>query len=221
MVERFQNRFIRWFSRMFVFIWLVIFAGTTVTAYLLRLTDKNILLSGMLGALVGALLALVLGFVGWVQLDKVSQAESTGFILNLKGDFFKDETRLLVQLIDNDWLKFVEKRNLGESYFQVDDPAIQASELHDQLKNRLLAKRIYSVYDLDDLLLGHFEDLGLLEKEGLIRLEMIYGVFSWYIEVTWENREIQKYVRAQREEDEGIYEDFEYIYGQCHEFGEG
>jgi hypothetical protein len=48
--------------------------------------------------------------------------------------------------------------------------------------------------ELDDFLLGHFEDIGLFEEKGLIDTEMVYEEFSYYIFEVFENPEIKKYL---------------------------
>jgi hypothetical protein len=63
----------------------------------------------------------------------------------------------------------------------------------------------YSPYEVDDLLLGHFEDFAMLEQQGVVSAEMIYDMFSYYIERTWTNEAVQAYVRDEQDEDETIY----------------
>jgi hypothetical protein len=48
----------------------------------------------------------------------------------------------------------------------------------------LLEKKVYSTYEIDDLILGPLEDLGSLEAEPaqlLLTFDLIYDFFSWYI----------------------------------------
>jgi hypothetical protein len=72
---------------------------------------------------------------------------------------------------------------------------------------------IIDAYELDDLLLGHFEDLGILYENKILDIHMIYEEFDWYIITCWENDDINEYIKYQREK-EGwdIYKRFENIY---------
>jgi hypothetical protein len=82
---------------------------------------------------------------------------------------------------------------------------------------RLLSRpRQYSEYDADDLLLGHFEDLASLVSDGTINSQMAYDMFGYYVERSWENCEIQRYVRASQREDAEAYTGFERLYGEFH-----
>jgi hypothetical protein len=54
---------------------------------------------------------------------------------------------------------------LRDSYFLVDQATIQTSGLHEVIKQTLLEKKVYSTYEIDDLILGPLEDLGSLEAE--------------------------------------------------------
>ena len=70
--------------------------------------------------------------------------------------------------------------------------------MHDDLKNRLHARRTYSTYEIDDLLLGPLEDIASLEEQ--LSFDVIYKFFSYYICRVWENGEIKRYVRVARTE---------------------
>lgn len=176
-------------------------------------------LSGLVGDLILACITCLLVVVGWVQLSKINKTNSATFLLDIKKGFFVAPTRDLVQLVDSDWLVFEEKDELTESYFTVNEDKVRESELEWTLRHRLLAHRAYSVYDMDDLLLGHFEDLGMLLKQRSVDEDMVYAMFSWYVERAWENRAIYDYVMAQRKTDNTLYTEFEYLYNQCKTHG--
>jgi hypothetical protein len=61
-----------------------------------------------------------------------------------------------------------------------------------------------------------------LEQEKFILLSMIYELFDYYIESSWENNEIQKYIEHEHKQPDGedIYDKFKHIYEQCHSYGE-
>ena len=106
-------------------------------------------------------------------------------------------------------------------YFKIDKTIVDQFELSDDVRKRICNKSIYTSYEIDDFLLGYFEDIGLFEKKGFLNIYDIYSYFSWYIYVSWENDEIRKYVSRQRAvEDDDIYTDFEYIYNKCKAFEE-
>lgn len=50
----------------------------------------------------------------------------------------------------------------------------------------------YSGFELDDLLLGHFESLGWYVKKKLIDYDAAYSSFSYYLTETYEHPEIKK-----------------------------
>jgi hypothetical protein len=181
--------------------------------------DHKALIDGFLGGLLGSLLVLLTAYVAWKQLGKVAQTASADFMLRMRDGFFREETRILVHLIDNGWLKFVDKTENGSSieypFFKVDDREIEAAGLHEEIRERLLKRRTYSVYDMDDLILGHFEDLGTLWEAGVLNIDTIYQMFSWYMEITWENSEIHRYIQTQKQESAELYSKFERLHNAC------
>ena len=81
-------------------------------------------------------------------------------------------------------------------------------------------KQKYSAFEIDDDLLGYFEDIGNNESKKLIDIDMIYDTFSWYIKIIWENPAVQEYIKWQRSEGADIYDGFEYIYNKSKSYGE-
>ncbi|HXX38466.1 MAG TPA: hypothetical protein VEP50_10025 [bacterium] len=45
----------------------------------------------------------------------------------------------------------------------------------------------------------------MLQQQGIVSTNMTYDMFSYYIERTWENEEIQAYIRDEHAEDPTIY----------------
>jgi uncharacterized membrane protein len=196
--------------------------------------DAKIFFDGMFGGIVGGLITavvtLALIWLGIEQLQGLGdtarkQAETAAatartsdadFILRRADQFFRSETRRLYHLIEDAYLLFQEKKPLRDSYFSLDEQKI--SGLHDDLKKTLLDKRIYSTYEIDDLILGPLEDLATLEANGIVTFTLIYHFFGWYICRTWENGEIRRYVHAARTEREGagdIYEGLQSLAERC------
>lgn len=159
---------------------------------------------------------LLLAFIAWLQLSQLNKTSKSEFIHKFKNDFFTDKTRILIALFDNELLKF--------------DQAGECFKLAGRVKRPLKAdiihvfsyvKTEYSFYDVDDLLLGHFEDLGLYEKKGIVGIDMVYETYSWYIETCWKNDSIKKYIQSQLDDEgEDVYDHFKYIYDKCKSYGE-
>jgi hypothetical protein len=70
----------------------------------------------------------------------------------------------------------------------------------------------YSAFEVDDLLLGFFDDLGWYQKQGLIDLDTIKQAFGYYICSSYENEQLKKYLAD--EDNEGKYGDFRYLYNE-------
>jgi hypothetical protein len=157
--------------------------------------DRKVFFDGMFGSLVGGFITAIvtpeLIWVGLSQLEGLNditseQARTTAadFILRRTDRFSQPETRRLLHLIEDGYLIFEEKKPLRDSCFLVDQATIQTSGLHEVIKQTLLEKKVYSTYEIDDLILGPLEDLGSLEAEPaqlLLTFDLIYDFFSWYI----------------------------------------
>lgn len=155
---------------------------------------------GILGtiaaALIGAIVALVLVCVAIWQLTGIAGTASADFVLRKSDQFFKEDTRLLLHLIESDYLIFRKASNLNESYFAVNKGSINDSQLHQELKQRLSRRSAFSTYEIDDLLLGPLEDVGYLESVGIIDIDIIDNTFGFYIETIVENPAIKEYLKA-------------------------
>jgi hypothetical protein len=150
-----------------------------------------------------AIFTVLLWWTAWGQLKKLNRTSSADFIIKFKQDLFTEQHRAIFRCIEDGALQYN-----GKS-FKITDPSSAEGG------------RDMSVYDMDDYL-GHFEDLGLLEQEKIVSIEMVYELFSFYIEASWENPEIARYVNDERKRDGGedIYDKFQYIHGRCKKFGE-
>ncbi|HEY5123179.1 MAG TPA: hypothetical protein VIK14_05535, partial [Ignavibacteria bacterium] len=77
--------------------------------------------------------------------------------------------------------------------------------------------------EVDDLLLGHFEDLGIYLENKMLTLNFIYEGFEYYVKTIWKNEQIQKYIteiRKSKKEDKDFYDKFESIYKSVISHGE-
>lgn len=171
---------------------------------------------------VTAAMTFILAIIALWQLGKMNKTSKTDFIHRFTKDFFSPETRRLIMLFDPDYdlLKFeVEKIHDEKSnedteypYFKLDKDGLnKLTKLGKEDKEKI--KDVYSAYEVDDDLLGHFEDVGNYEAEGLLDFKMVYNGFDWYITTIWDNKEIQKYIKWERDIDgDDIYKGFEDIY---------
>ena len=159
---------------------------------------------------------VTLALIAWVQLRKMNKTSKTDFLHRFTQDFFSYKTRNLLMLFDYNLLKFkMKKLDNGEyPFFELDTAMIADIGIIDE-KDRAHTKTFYSAYDIDDDLLGFFEDIGNYVKDNLLDINMVYEIFSWYIITIWENQDIQQYIRWQRSDGEDIWSGFEYIYNRC------
>src|SRR5271157_3495721 len=123
------------------------------------------------------------------------------FSLRFENNFFTEKSRELFFLFENDLLnyKMIEDKlsDFDLHYFEID---IQKLEKYPILKeiNFINNKNIIVSNDVDDLLLNHFEDLGIYEEEGLLSLNFVYEGFVYYLKTIWENKQVNKYIKTIR-----------------------
>lgn len=171
------------------------------------------------------LFTAALVFFAYFQLRGIKKTTRADFVHRFKQDIFKEPIQQIVMLLQYSALNFrIRDISFGEGiptkdwpYFEID------TSIADQLKESNINKAVYNSYEIDDNLLGHFEDLGNFEKYGILDISFIYNWFNFYIEMTWDNNQIKKYINWLREGNESsydIYENFEYIYNKCKSYGE-
>jgi hypothetical protein len=172
------------------------------------------LFDGFAGGLLASIVTFALFAIAYLQLGGLARTASAEFVVKLKQDVFTREMRTLFQLVENEWLtlKGIDEDN---RYFSVETEKIDNSGLPGELKAALKSRLFYSEYEIDDLLLGHFEDIGLLVKKEVLAFDMVYEEFSYYIELVGRNVEIRKYMALQNTEDPTLYSNFLSIYEQC------
>ena len=137
------------------------------------------------------------GIAYW-QLNAMNKISRADFIIRLKDDFFKPETREIIELLDNQDMEFV-GNDINKACFQ----------------KKSDEKRQLTIYEMDDLLLGKFEDIGIFLDKRILDIEMVYHEFEWYVTLVWTNIEIQKYIVLQRQDGDDMYCKFENLYNQC------
>ncbi len=169
-----------------------------------------------------AIFTIIITFIAWFQLTSVNKTTRADFIHKFNNDFFKESTQEIISLLDYSALKFmIASVNYGQNIPTKEFPyfVIERS-IAEQFKPKISsARQEYTAFEIDDNLLGHFEDIGNFEKQRILDISFIYECFSYYIILTWENEEIQKYIKWQRGDGGNnaidIYEKFEYLYKKC------
>ena len=73
------------------------------------------------------------------------------------------------------------------------------------------AKTGYSAFEVDDFLLGHFEDVGWYVKKGMMDVNTAFQSFGYYVITTCEHQEIKKYLADQRAK-EYSFDDLDWLY---------
>jgi len=171
---------------------------------------------------------LLLCGVAYYQLNESNNAAkdqnkiaAEAFLHNLKTDFFTPETRDLLVLLEMNALHFqVIREDSGkasERYLLIFEKTIP-QRFKKYTDSILPEKSIYASNEVDDHLLNHFEDLGILFRKHLIDSSDIYEYFSYYIIVCHENMAISEYISWLRREnkDKDIYENFDLVYRVIH-----
>ena len=178
-----------------------------------HLIDRGILWTG-----IASFFAFIAILIAWWQLGSLKKISQADFAKRFVDSFFIIETRTIFALLMNSALEFVNveiKNQKGEAIDNLPCLKIRKS-VANQLQgivNFPEGKNGFSAFEIDDLLLGHFDDLGWYEKKNLIDIETIYQVFNYYITESWNNEEIKKYLGHR--DNKGKYKDFKYINNRC------
>lgn len=200
---------------------IVLFAGGFFLV-LTRIPNSSDVHSGLIGAIIGAIITVLLILVAWWQLGSMNRTSSADFLHKLKIDFFTDSTRTLIHLLDSDYLEFIALTQ-EEAYFKVNTDNVKESGLPSEIVDMLTARKAYSVCEIDDYVLNHLEDLGYMYKQKLLTRDMVYDQFSYFLEVAFDNSEIKKYVAWQRNlpRCEDIFSDAEELYDEVKQMEPG
>ncbi len=114
-------------------------------------------------------------------------------------------------LIENGFLNFeLVQINDAESFYVFINslPETYFPYLSD---NIIREKKYFMTQEIDDFLLQHFEDLGILYENGMLSKYEIEQSFGYYLEICWKNKAIQKYVKWKNVTDSDIYSKFRLI----------
>ena len=169
------------------------------------------------------IVTIFLMMIAIFQLRNIKKTARAEYIKRLNDSFFTEATRNLLVLLFNSAIELSTlkikdrdgKTDIDElPYFKIKEFVLE------QLRNSGLIsledwRKGYNAFEIDDLLIGHFDDVGRFEKEGLLDIHIAYSTFGYYIlELVGENEgektEVRKYLNDQ--ECQGNYDDLEYIY---------
>jgi hypothetical protein len=166
---------------------------------------------------IAAIAAMAAIVVAYVELNSVRKTTRADFAKRFIDSFFTPETRTLFTLLENSALEFrvlIIKDDNGNEVERLPYLEIKR-KIVDQMKGIVQIdeeRKGYSAFEIDDLLLGHCEDVGWYEKRGLIDFETVEQTFGEYIRACRENESITKYLADK--DTEGKYEYFRYIYNR-------
>ena len=113
------------------------------------------------------LATLLLWRVSYKQLGGISKTTRADFIERFSNKFFNPETRTILMLLDYKALLFKSSDinyahnvvSKGFLYFEIDEQIAKQFIIDSKSLSALIDKKVYSAFELDDLLLGYFEDI--------------------------------------------------------------
>lgn len=154
-----------------------------------------------------AVWTFVLVTVAYLQFQKANHISSADFIHRLKNDFFGKETRELFFLFEKDYLRYDE-----------DNEVFEVVKIDEKTKAELgITRKFFTIYEVDDFILGDVYDLGLFEQKRIVDIDMVYEEFGYYVETIWENKAIRYYIDNQRKDPKhkDDYNKLDYIGLKC------
>lgn len=151
--------------------------------------------------------ALVL--VAWKQLGDLAGTNRADFIFRLRNNFFAEEARRLLFLVEEKLLQFEDSEIPYFTIRNENDPALRRRFEELGIKGPTV-----STYAVDDVLLGPLEDVGLFLAEKLIQRTHAYEMVETYVTLCWENEEIQRYIKSTRRKpgDSDVYSRLDDLY---------
>jgi len=183
-------------------------------------------MSGFIGSALCAFFTLILAYIVLQQLSKIYSTSNADLIHKLKTDLFRPETRILIHLLGNEYLIFMVPENsqtelpYKEAYFEVDVEKISKTNLPQEIKDDITKNKYYSTYEINDILLGHFENIGLFWEIGALEIDVIYAKFGYYLSLAYDNPAIKEYIKFARKDGADIYDKFEKVYNASKSYGQ-
>ena len=161
---------------------------------------------------------IALAVIAYIQIKGLNKTARADFLNKLKEGFFTKESRQLITLIETNSLTFFEDTIHNDfAVFKVNIP----EHLKEYLKYSIdIERKYYTTQEIDDLLLGHFEDAGLLLKNKIIDIKDANQQFEFYVNLIYKNKEIIKYIRWIRSDknEKDTYSNFQFIYEELKEY---
>ncbi|MCX6253312.1 MAG: hypothetical protein NTV31_02420 [Bacteroidia bacterium] len=156
---------------------------------------KKIFNAVELCTLFSTLATLLLVSFTYLQISRYANSMKADFAHKIKIDFFNDEERLLMFLLNNELLEFKFYSNNDSSifypYFKLNKEKAKHFQ-NDSISLLSNVKDSYTTLEIEDILLNHFEDLNMYRINKIIGDDYLYNGFSSYVELVFENNEIQK-----------------------------
>jgi len=164
-----------------------------------------------LWAFITALATIVLACIAYVQIKDLNNTARQEFLHKLKEGFFTKETRDLITLIESKSLVFIKDKEIKNfGIFKVN----VSEALKKYLKFSIdINREYYTTQEIDDFLLGHLEDAGLLLRKEFINKDDAYQQFEYYVSLVFKDKEIESYIGwAKKEDGSDIYSNLKFIY---------
>jgi hypothetical protein len=162
-----------------------------------------------------ALVTVIAAGAALVQLHNIGRTSRADFTKRFIDSFFVSDTRSLFTLLLNSALEF-DVRQIVIDGREIDQlPYLRIKkEIAEQLTGIVPfdpAKTGYSAFEVDDYLIGHFEDVGWYVRRKLVDLKTAFQSFGYYVIATVEHPEMEKYLADQRAR-EYSYDDLDWLY---------
>jgi len=162
-------------------------------------------------AMITAIATIALIAVAYWQLSNLAQTSRSDFLYRLKKDFFTDDARRLIFLAEHELLEFHEQEI---PHFEI--IGREKISVIERMRELGIKGDSVSVYLVDDALFGPIEDLGVLEKLGLVSLQEVYEAFVTYINICVESEPLKAYLDWSRKdaEDDDVYDNLLNLYNK-------
>jgi hypothetical protein len=169
------------------------------------------------GAMLSGIGTLTLIVVAIWQLTKISNISNADFIKRFNDSFFTPETRQLITLLSNSALKFEILYITNPNGVIID--RLPYLKIIKSITRQLIGAGLiqvedwrngYNAFEIDDLILGHLDDVGGFVKSGLIDLDNAYETFSYYVnDLLTKDSPLRSMLDD--EDNEGNYDNVKYI----------
>jgi hypothetical protein len=150
---------------------------------------------GIFWVMLTAVATLLLAWIAFKQLGGLADTSRADFVFRLKSEFFNEKSRRLIFLIEEDLLEFVPEGESG--YFLI--KGYSSEDTRARISHLGFEGPKISSQEIDDLILGILEDVGLFQRKGVIDLEDVYVIFDTYVMDCLDSQAIEEYLKFSRE----------------------